>query len=137
MITTGVDTCIFFDVISGLAEYNLAAVGALEKASRAGPLVVSVVCYAELAMKYRSPATLDLFLSRFKVRTTPLDEKTAFVAGQFYREYKQRGGTRARILPDFLIGAHALLHADRLLTRDHCFFSDSFATLKAVAPEDL
>jgi predicted nucleic acid-binding protein len=137
MVRTGVDTCIFFDIISGEPAVNVAATDALRRAGRAGQLAISVVTYAELAVAFRSVANLDLFLMRFQVKVVALDQGTAFAAGQLYHAYKLRGGTRTRIIADFLIGAHAQNYADRLLTRDNRFFGDSFPGLKAVAPADI
>jgi predicted nucleic acid-binding protein len=136
-VVTAVDTNIFFDIISGDAQSNALATRALKRAASDGRIVISAVSYAEIAIEFTTASELDLFLTDLKVEITPLDRQTAFLAGQFHREYKLRGGTRTRILADFLIAAHGQLHADRLLTRDDRFFSEAFPQLKAIAPSEL
>ncbi|MBN2124195.1 MAG: hypothetical protein JW821_07875 [Deltaproteobacteria bacterium] len=46
----------------------------------------------------------------------------------------KRGAKRDRIVADFLIGAHALLKADRLPTRDRGFYKDYFKNLVICDP---
>lgn len=64
----------------------------------------------------------------------PLTEAASVEAGTIWRQYRLAGGTRKRIAADFMIGAHALTQADRLLTRDKGFFRDHFAPLAVLTP---
>lgn len=48
-------------------------------------------------------------------------------AGAIQYRYRMVGGRRERVVADFLIGAHALHHADRLIARDRGFYLDYFA----------
>jgi predicted nucleic acid-binding protein len=78
--------------------------------------------YAELVPQFEDRATLGKALAKLSIETSPLDDEVAFQAGQKWREYRAAGGPRERIISDFIIGAHAMLKADRFLTRDRGFY---------------
>ena len=137
MITTAIDTNIILDILTGTPQETLQSSAAIKAAKLAGPVSISILVYAEVTSNFASQARADDFFGLINCRVTSIDEPTAFLAGQFFQEYKRRGGTRTRILPDFLIAAHAQLHANRLLTRDKRFFRENFPKLKAVSPADL
>jgi predicted nucleic acid-binding protein len=42
------------------------------------------------------------------------------------------GGSQGRLLPDFVIATHALLQADRLMTRDANRYSQDFPKLRLI-----
>ncbi len=130
------NTNILIDLFTGPQPDSDLADAALRNAAVASTLSLSVVCYAELAARFTVQRNLDNFLSQVGLRIDNLDQQTALLAGQLYQQYRQRGGSRTRILPDFLIAAHAQLHANRLLTRDKRFFATIFPKLKAVSPAD-
>ena len=47
----------------------------------------------------------------------------------------QAGGGRERVLPDFLIGAHAAIRGHALLTRDPKGYRTYFPSVELITPE--
>jgi hypothetical protein len=43
-------------------------------------------------------------------------------------------GTAKRVVPDFLVGAHVMVTADRLLARDRGYLCDYFSELELMNP---
>ena len=65
-----------------------------------------------------------------------LDRRAALRAGETWHNYRKRGGRRSRVIADFLVGAHASVQADRLLTRDRGFYRVYFPDLTVIDPVD-
>ena len=57
-----------------------------------------------------------------------------FLAAKAYAQYRRRGGSKLQVLPDFFIGAHAVVEGWPLLTRDASRFRTYFPTLEVLAP---
>ena len=66
------------------------------------------------------------------IEFVPGSEAAAVLAGQHFARYLERGETTGRVVPDFLIGAHAQVHADRLLARDRGYLRDYFSKLTVI-----
>jgi predicted nucleic acid-binding protein len=130
---TFVDTNILLDVFLPDPEFGDKSAEYLEKAFNEGSLIINEIVYAELAPQFNTQGLLDKTLSRLGIRIHPVDKETAYVAGIAWVQYKKAGGKRERILADFLIGAHAQIHADRLLTRDRGFYKKYFKNLKIIS----
>jgi predicted nucleic acid-binding protein len=71
------------------------------------------------------------------VEFSSIDQAAALAASVVWKEYRRRGGHHNRLVADFLIGAHALSQADRLLTRDRGFYRTYFPRLKILDPSRL
>jgi len=56
------------------------------------------------------------------------------LAGSIYAAYLANCGKANRVLPDFLIAAHAITLADALLARDREYYRDYFKDLILIDP---
>lgn len=126
-----VDTSVLLDVFLPDERYGRQSQQRLRAAYDAGAVVVSDVVYAELTAAFPDRTTLDRALREINATTSPINTDIAFEAGVRWKRYRESGGTRTRIITDFLIGAHALAVADTFLTRDRGFFGTYFPELSA------
>ena len=76
----------------------------------------------------------DIAVPRRTRRPDRSPAATALAAGRCWQEYRKAGGSRERVIADFLIGAHAAARADRLLTRDRGFYRNCFPGLPILDP---
>jgi predicted nucleic acid-binding protein len=131
---TAVDTNVLLDVFGADAEFGQRSAEALRACLREGRLVACEVVWAETASFFPSPAAARGPMGRLEVGFSPLDVEAALAASGAWRKHRAKGGRRDRVAADFLIGAHAQLHADRLLTRDRGFYRACFSGLKILDP---
>ena len=131
---TAVDTNVLLDVFGANQKYGTAAAVALDRCAAEGSLVASAVVWSETAAAFAEEAAFERAMRDLGVSFSPLTEAAANRAARQWRSYRQRGGRRDRITSDFLIGAHALIRAERLLTRDRGFFRQHFSGLQIIDP---
>jgi hypothetical protein len=73
---------------------------------------------AEVCASLRGGAEVLGALEEMGVTSTRSKAKSALRAGEMHRRHRQRGAA-ARSLDDFMVGAHAMLQCDGLITRRH------------------
>lgn len=132
---TAIDTNVLLDILIPNESFYAASAEALQE-SATGLLVICDIVYAELCIHFANQHECDDFLESNEIRVQTLTREAHFFAGRVWREYRQRGGKRSRILPDFLIGAHAQKQAARLLSRDRGFYGELFPSLEILDPAE-
>lgn len=130
-----VDTCVLLDVVQDDPEWAEWSLAQLERATGRGGLVINPVIYAEFSVWYDDMETLERTLADFEVAFETLPREALFLAGKAFRQYRRRRGTRASVLPDFFIGAHAAVREIPVLTRDTTRIRSYFPTVALLAPE--
>lgn len=131
---TAIDTNVLLDVLGAQPPFAEASLVAIEAARRTGSLVACEVVWSETAAWFESTDEVAVNLASIGIRYDPIGSVGAAAAGIAWRRYRTAGGPRSRLLADFLVGAHALNQADRLLTRDRGFYRRYFEGLAIVDP---
>jgi predicted nucleic acid-binding protein len=117
-----------------------AAESCVRDALTLGPVVVCDVVVSEITAGLGHGTEIMEVIEEMGVRYVPVERRAAIRAGEMQRRFNQRrvkvpARTEApRTVPDFLVGAHALLQCDGLITRDAGFFRDYFKGLKVIVP---
>ena len=122
------------DVFSADPVFGEASREAVRGCRAVGRLVACDIVWAEVAAGFSDSAEAEKSLGLLGVGFSALDVEAALLAGPSFRAYRRRGGTRERVIADFLIGAHALAGADQLLTRDRGFYRRYFEELRVLDP---
>jgi hypothetical protein len=131
---SALDSSVILDVVTGSDTFADASEALVRQAAQEGQLVLNECVLAEIRPAFARDGDLHEFLADWQIEFSPSSRASADLAGRNFARYLARGGRGGRVVADFLIGAHAQLHADRLLARDRGCFRDYFAKLAIADP---
>ena len=129
------DANVLLDVVTDDPVWIAWSLAALAAAALAGPIFINDVVYAEISTRYASIEELDEMLAGTMIRIAPIPPSALFLAGKAFLRYRKAGGIRTGVLPDFFIGAHAVIEGWPLLRRDPRRYRTYFPTLRVIAPD--
>lgn len=156
---TAVDTNVLIALLYD-DEHADASESEIRRAYRDGRVIVTPVVYAELSAdgQFGEPADVDQFLSDLGIQLVEPSREAFFRAGVEFQRHTNRRldgiqcpscgakqtvtcpdcgeplSPRQHVAADFLIGGHAAVDAERLLSFDDGFYSTYFPSLP-VRPE--
>ncbi|HOF58936.1 MAG TPA: type II toxin-antitoxin system VapC family toxin [Syntrophorhabdaceae bacterium] len=155
---TAVDTNIILDILIPDEPFGESSKVLLDRHLSEGKLILCEVVFAELAAHFSSEADLKALLAETGMRLVYSNEKSLYIAGTRWATYNRKINKnqftcgncssgfevvcpecmatvtkRLHVLADFLIGAHALVHADCMLSRDLGIYRVHFRDLKVVS----
>ena len=120
------------DVITQDEAWASWSESALRKAAEHSTLVINPIIFAEASMRFARIEDADAALADFA--REPLPYEAGFLSGKAFLAYRKRGGTKRLPMPDFYVGAHAVVGSMTLLTRDAARYRTYFPALRIIAP---
>jgi len=155
---TAVDTNIILDVLIPDEPFGESSKRLLDRHLSDGKLILCEVVFAELAARFPSEEELKMFLTETGMHLVYSTEKSLYIAGARWAKVARKGNKdrfscakcgnrfevtcpkckaalrkRLHVLGDFMIGAHALVNANCLLSRDLGVYKTYFSDLKVVS----
>jgi len=97
-------------------------------------VLINPIVYGEIAFACDRIEEVDALLPPELFQYRPIPREASFLAARAHADYRSRGGQRTAMLPDFLIGAHALVERCALLTRDPRRYRQAFPGLELITP---
>jgi len=130
---TAIDTAVLIAIDQGEAD-AAAWVETLAGAREQGALCICEVVAAEYFAVVMDSAAFAANLCDLGVEFAPASQQAACRAGEIFRSYRDAGGPREHLIPDFLIAAHAAEDCDRLASPDRGYLREYFPGLSLLAP---
>lgn len=131
---TAIDSSVLWSIFKGEIDAQ-AWVDLLVAARRESRLIVCDIVFAEIAPLFPRLADLNSKLESLGVEYDSIEPASAFAAGEIFGDYRREGGPRERLIPDFLVAAHALYQANGLAAHDRGYLRRYFPRLRIITPE--
>ncbi len=129
-----VDTNVLVDVLQDDPQWAHWSQAQMRAQARVHPLVINPIIYAEVSLSFSTLEALDAVIATLELQYQEIPRPALFLAAKAYSQYRQRGGSKLQVLPDFFIGAHAAVQGWSLLTRDASRFRSYFPSLRVLTP---
>ena len=133
------DTNVIYDILLADQEFGPSSRDFVKGISLDDSLVACDVVWAEASAGFPDKAAFARQMAAFGINFSPMPEAATIRAGEIWKKARleaarKKEALRLAIVPDFLIGAHALECADALVTRDRGFMRRWFSDLRIVDP---
>lgn len=129
-----VDTNVLVDIVSDDPLWAEWSQRHLTIAAAQDEVAINDIVYAELSVRYATIEELDAMIREARLVSASIPRPALFLAGKAFHRYRSAGGKRTGVLPDFFLGAHAVVSDCVLMTRDAARYRTYFPGIMLIAP---
>jgi predicted nucleic acid-binding protein len=135
-MNTAVDTSVLIAIAK--AEFSADAwIKLMAEQRRSGDLLICDVVAAEFFALMLDEEKFQFALKNLGISFSSVNLESAQLAGELFKQYRLEGGPREHLIPDFLIGAHALKQAGRIAAVDRGYLRRYFPKLTVLSPSGI
>jgi len=129
-----VDTNVLLDLVTDDPDWAGWSQQQLDHAAARDDLTINDIVYAELSIGYERMEELDAMIQTAGLTIAAIPRPALFLAGKAFQRYRSAGGRKTGVLPDFFVGAHAVIADAALITRDAARYRSYFPGIALIAP---
>jgi predicted nucleic acid-binding protein len=129
-----VDTNVLLDLVTDDPLWAEWSQRQLDFAAAQDEIAINDVVYAELSIGYARIEELDEMIDTAGLVSAQIPHAALFLAGKAFERYRAAGGVKIGVLPDFFLGAHAVISDCLLITRDAARYRTYFPGIMLIAP---
>jgi predicted nucleic acid-binding protein len=129
------DSNVILDLLDRRSPFHEWSMKWFEASASADMIVTNAIVFAEASGSFLNLRDAKAIFEELALVYENILPEAAHQAGRAHQIYRKNGGRRDRVLPDFLIGAHAVYNGYRILTRDGSRYRTYFPGLEVIAPD--
>ncbi len=129
-----VDSCVLLDIFTDDPDWADWSEKMLIMYSQTNTLYINSIIYTEVSIGFNNIEEVELAVKEAGVKVLEIPREALFLAGKTFLKYKRNKGTKSSTLPDFFIGAHAIVSSFNVLTRDIAKYKTYYPNLKLITP---
>ena len=130
-----VDSCVLLDLFTEDPEWAGWSEKVLGQYSQTNTLYINSIIYTEVSIGFNLIEEVEAAIEQAGIKVLEIPREALFLAGKVFLNYKKSKGTKHSTLPDFYIGAHAIVSTFDLITRDISKYKAYFPKLNLIYPK--
>ena len=128
------DSNVIIDIATQDPNWWQWALSAREDAGLLGGAAINDVIFAEVCYRYDTIEEVEELMELLDLPIVEMPRAALFLASRAFKQYRAAGGSRTTVLPDFFVGAQALVLGAKVATRDPKPYRTCFPTLELITP---
>ena len=129
-----VDSCVLLDLFTDDPEWAAWSEKTLGQYSQTNTLYINSIIYTEVSIGFNLIEEVEAAIEQAGIKVLEIPREALFLAGKVFLNYRKSKGTKHSTLPDFYIGAHAIVSTFDLITRDISKYKTYFPNLNIIVP---